>query len=170
MFGFTGSRSLSSKFAALVGQVVASCGGSLITGCAAGADALVRAAGGSRVRVFRAAAFLAPGGSFVAALVARSVAMVGSVSSAAGVLVGFPSSACPAGLLPSSSASVCFSGRGSGTWASLALAVGLRVRLVVFPCGAFSLPAGWGVWSVAPGLFGQLGGFCLSRPVQGRLL
>lgn len=168
MFGFTGSRKISSQSAALISKVVSACTGELVTGCASGADQLVRSAGGERVRVFRASDFCAEGLPVVASLVARSVAMVGTVSRAGGVLIGFPSSACPPSVRPSSSSSVCFCGAGAGTWSTLALAVGLRVRVVVFACGSFVLPA-WGAWQRAPGRLGQLGGFVLVRPVQNRL-
>ena len=60
-------------------------------------------------------------------LASRSAALVSAVaaSGAGRGFVGFVSSPCPAGLVPSPSPSACFSGFGSGSWASLALASGL---------------------------------------------
>jgi hypothetical protein len=88
-------------------------------------------------------------------LASRSAALVSAVaaSGAGRGLVGLVSSSCPAGLGPSSSPSECFSGYGSGSWASLALAAGLGLPVVVFPVGALAstgsagvLPASWGSW------------------------
>lgn len=86
-------------------------------------------------------------------LASRSAALVSAVA-ASGVgrgFVGFVSSPCPAGLGPSASPSACFSGFGSGSWGSLALAAGLGLPVVVFPVGALAdlsaLPASWGSWS-----------------------
>jgi hypothetical protein len=154
MVGFTGSRSLSSQFAPLVGSIVAAVSGPVAVGCAPGADTLVRSAAGARAQVFRASAFAQPGAPFSAALVARSVALVRAVAaSPSPLMVGFVSAPCPAGLFPSPQPSACFCGRGSGSWATLALAVGLGVPVRVFPCGfaAASLPASWGVWSSVSG-------------------
>lgn len=157
LVGFCGSRLLCSAHAPLVRAVVASVMRSergVAVGCASGADRLVRVAAPD-ARVFRASAF----GDGRASFARRSAAMVAALlASGAGCgLVAFVSSACPAALSPSSSPSACFAGFGSGSWASVALAVGLGVPVVVFPCGGSSawLPswsgswvsAGSGVWS-----------------------
>lgn len=149
--GFSGSRHLADAVssAVLLGAVAAvPSSASVVVGCAAGVDAVVRLACPS-ARVFSVAsgAF----GSGRGAFAARSTACVQAVAAAgsAGLWVSFPSGACPAGLLPSASSSRCFSGSGSGTWASLALAVGLAVPSLVFlPTGVVS-PAGWGLKPVA---------------------
>lgn len=152
MVGFTGSRSLSPRFAPLVSRVVGAVlasGQPVAVGCAAGADAFVRSAAGARARVFRASAFRQPGARWAAALVARSVALARAVAgSPSPALVGFVSIPCPAGLLPSPSPSACFCGLGSGTWATLALAAGLGVPVFAFLCGPSpsALPASWGQW------------------------
>lgn len=100
------------------------------------------------------------GGRTPAALVARSVRMVQAVAAggAGSCLVGFVSSPCPQAkrrgggqpLSPSSSSSRCFSGYGSGTWASLAFAAGLGLPVIVFCCGIIpgeALPRWWpGQW------------------------
>lgn len=54
----------------------------------------------------------------------RSIAVVDQVASQGGAWISIAGSACPEGLLPSHSSSRAFSGKGSGTWASLAYAIG----------------------------------------------
>ncbi len=166
LVGFCGSRSLPSAFSPLVASCVSSvvsAGRGVAVGCASGADrfALSAARGlGAPVSLFSASSFGSGRGSFAR----RSAALVSAVgASGAGCgLVGFVSSACPVGLFPSVSASRCFSGFGSGSWASVAFAVGSVVPVVVFPCVASGVsaslvfPSSWsgswvsagsGVWS-----------------------
>ena len=87
---------------------------------------------------------------------ARSITCVRATVAAGGIWCAFPADSCPAGLAPSASSRRAFSGLGSGTWASLALALGLGVpALVYLPPG---VPAPWpalsaiegGWWSSAP--------------------
>ena len=167
--GFCGSRSLPGACAGQVAAVVAAlspAGVPVAVGCAAGADAMVRAACPSAV-VFRASSFGSGRGSFAA----RSVALVRAVAaSPSPLLVGFASSACPAGVVPAASWRSGVSV--SGSWSSLALAAGLgcAVRVVWCGPGAAVLPswaggawvagvvAGVAVWSwvaveMQPGLF-----------------
>ncbi len=128
--GFSGSRSLSaSQFSAVELAVSGLCGQPVSVGCAAGVDELVRRLVPS-ARVFRVSDC---GFSGRGAFAARSVACVRSVAVSGGLWVSFPSlvSDCPA-LVPSSSSSRCFSGSGSGSWASLAFAAGLGVRCLVW--------------------------------------
>jgi len=164
LVGFCGSRSLPSAFSPLVSSCVSSValsGRGVAVGCASGADAFVRRACSSAV-VFSASSF----GSGRGAFAARSAAFVRAVAaSGSGCgLVAFVSASCPAGLLPSSRASRCFAGFGSGSWASVALAVGLGVPVVVFPCvsagvsPASVLPAWSGSW-VSAGSGGWSSGF-----------
>jgi hypothetical protein len=130
--GFSGSRSCSaSQWRAVELAVSGLCGQPVSVGCAAGVDELVRRLVPS-ARVFRVSdcGFRGRG-----AFAARSVACVRSVAVSGGLWVSFPSLAdfgCPVGLVPSSSSSRCFSGSGSGSWASLAFAVGCGVRCLVF--------------------------------------
>ena len=161
-FGFSGSRVWGRSPAplSLAASLVPS-GSSVFVGCAAGVDAFFRLA-------FPSASVLSvASGSFGAvsrgAFAARSVACVRAVSAAGGLWVSFPSSACPAGLLPSASSSRAFCGSGSGSWASLAFAVGSGVPSVVF-LGSLPVPSGWGLVPVAgsPGWFSA----GLSAPVQ----
>lgn len=160
LVGFEGSRFLAPSFASLVSSVVASVlrsGRSVATGCARGLDFFVRSSCPSAV-VFSVAS--GRFGSERSAFARRSIALVESVAasgSGAGFVV-FVESPCPSGLVPSSSSSRCFSGFGSGSWASAAFAAGLGLPLVVFWCGSGSpvLPAwsggswvcaGSGVWA-----------------------
>lgn len=170
LVGFTGSRSLPASFGPLVSGVVSSvlAGGRLpAVGCAAGADLLVRSACPGAVVFWASSPVWSRQTALVPAarLSSRSVALVRAVAasgSGAG-FVGFVSSACPAGLVPSSSSSACFSGSGSGSWASLALAAGLGLPVVVFPFAGSAawLPLSWGEWVPAAPSGAWAGGFRL---------
>jgi hypothetical protein len=138
--GFSGSRSV---VPAACAEVVPAVSSPVFVGCARGVDAAFRAAFPS-ARVFSAASFGSGRGSFAA----RSSALVRALHLSGGVLVSFPSpGSFPSGLVPSPSSSRCFSGLGSGSWATLALAVGLGVPCAVF-LGSGSVPAGFSVPSV----------------------
>ena len=133
---------------------------SVVTGCARGIDGVARLARPS-ASVIRASAFGAGRG----ALAARSTAVVRAVAAGdpSALWLAFPSGPCPAGLVPSRQSSACFTGHGSGTWASLALAVGLGVPTLVFlPPGASAPPA----WPLAPvpGCAGPRGSWVRFRP------
>jgi len=142
-------------------SVLALVSGSVFVGCARGIDQAVQSSvPSSRLRVFRASVFGAGRGAFAA----RSVACVRAVAATGGLWLSFPSLACPSGLVPSRSASSCFSGFGSGSWASLALAAGLGLPCLVFLPSGVSVPSGWGFRSLGGGWFwlpgaGQLGLF-----------
>lgn len=146
--GFSGSRNPNGVIPSgvILGAIAAvSPKASVMVGCARGVDAVVRQVLGSRCQVFSVSS--GQWGSGRGAFAARSTACVRAVASAGGLWVSFPCSACPAGLLPSKSSSKCFSGSGSGSWGSLALAVGLEIPCLVFlPTGIVS-PTGW---SLAP--------------------
>lgn len=143
LVGFSGSRSSVPSVCGTVASLV-SC--PVAVGCARGVDSFFRGAFPS-ARVFSVSSFGAGRGAFAA----RSAAFVRALSVGGGVLVSFPSSACPAGLLPSVSASRAFCGSGSGSWASLAFAVGSGVPCFVF--APFGVPAGWGFASLGGGWF-----------------
>lgn len=115
----------------------------VLVGCVGGLCAAVRSRFPA-ARVFRASSF----GSGASAFARRSVALVRACAAAGGVWLSFPASACPPGLRPSASSSACFSGSGSGSWASLCFAVGSGVPAFVW------LPAG----CVAPSWLVSLGG------------
>jgi len=124
LVGFSGSRSCPQSVAAAL-SVAASVGVScpVLVGCAAGVDGAIRSAFPC-AQVFAAASRL-PG-----ALAARSAALVGAVVAGAGVLVVCPAAgqACPVGVRPGAA----FSGGGSGSWASAALAVQLGGAVLVW--------------------------------------
>lgn len=150
---FEGSRSLPASAAPLVSSLVASVlasGRGVATGCASGADSLVRSAasGSPALAVFSVAA--GPWGRGRGAFAARSSALVSAVAASGpgSGFVGLVSSPCPAGLVPSSSSSRCFAGLGSGSWAGAAFAAGLGLPVVVFwfAPGSPELPASWGSW------------------------
>jgi len=146
--GFSGSRSVVPPFAvwsAVVGVVPQS--SAVSVGCAQGVDSFVRSSFPSAV-VFRAASFGRGRGAFAA----RSVAFVRALSLVPlSVLVSFPAAACPTGLLPSSQSSTCFCGLGSGSWASLAFAVGSGVHCFVWLPAGVVVPASWGFVSLGGG-------------------
>ena len=151
--GFSGARSpagvlppsaLSSAAAAVPS------GARVVVGCQRGVDAFFRQCF-PKAEVFAVAS--GKWGSGKGAYAARSIACVNAVAIAGGLWVSFPASECPPGLLPSPKSSKCFSGGGSGTWASLAYALGCGVACLVY--SPFGVPTGWGLESVPgdPGWF-----------------
>lgn len=138
--GFSGSRAPSVASVQALQQLLIAlpANASVIVGCASGIDALVRAAR-PNAQVFRAVDY----GIGRSALAARSIACVRAVAAASGIWISLPDANCPIGLRPSSSSAACFAGYGSGSWASLALAVGLNVRCFVFLPPEITAPSGW---------------------------
>lgn len=143
---FCGSRRAAPP-AAVLGSVASLVPSSapVLVGCVGGLCAAVRGRF-ARASVFRASSFGAGRGAFVA----RSVALVRACASAGGVWLSFPLAPCPPGLVPSARSSACFCGSGSGSWASLCLAVGLGVSAFVWlppgvvpPAWLSSLGGGW---------------------------
>lgn len=143
--GFSGSRSVvPPALAAVCAAVPAEA--AVAVGCAAGVDATVRAAFPSAT-VFSVASFGVVGrGAFAV----RSVAFVRSLAGG-GLLLSFPSGACPPGLLPSASSSRAFCGAGSGSWAAIAFAIGLGVSCFVLLPSGVAAPVGWGLVPVGGG-------------------
>jgi hypothetical protein len=160
-FGFSGSRSSVPSGCSVAAAAVPSAS-RVFVGCARGVDSFFRGVFPGAA-VFAASSFGAGRGSFAR----RSVAVVSAVSAAGGLWVAFPSSSCPAGLVPSASSSRCFSGLGSGTWASLAFALGSGVPCLVW-LGSLPCPSGWGLSPVSgcPGWFGCAVVCCAPVPVQ----
>jgi hypothetical protein len=108
--------------------------GSVGVGCASGVDSLVRSAFPS-ASVFRVSSFAVGGRVSRASFARRSSALVSWCASSGGLLVAFPLGACPSGVGVSSS----FRGCGSGSWGSVALALGLGASvLVVSPASVSS--------------------------------
>lgn len=138
--GFSGSRLLSAESLGALRSVAGLVAPSarVFVGCAPGADQAARRLFPGAV-VSRASEFGRGRGSFAA----RSVAVVRAVQAAGGLWLSFPSGPCPPGLLPSSSPARCFGGFGSGSWASLALAVGLGVPSLLFLPPSVPCPVGF---------------------------
>jgi hypothetical protein len=152
-FGFSGSRKWGKSPAPLsLAAAAVPSGSRVLVGCAAGVDEFFRSAFPS-AEVFAVAS--GQWGVGRGAFAARSVACVRAVAAGSGLWVSFPSSPCPVGLVPSSSQSRCFSGLGSGSWASLAFALGSGLPCLVF-LGSLPVPLGWGLFPVPslPGWFG----------------
>jgi hypothetical protein len=154
--GFSGSRSPSPASLSALSAVAEKVSGLVVTGCANGIDEAAR-------KLFPGAVVLSVAsgkfGSGKSAFARRSIACVEKVKSLNGIWVSFPNGNCPIGLSPNSKGSKCFSGSGSGTWASLAFAVGSDVPCLVW------LPAG----VVAPSWLAAAGGGWFSSvpaPVQ----
>ena len=155
---FSGSRRLSPIYRPLVQQVVEAVkadGRIILVGCANGADSYVRDSAPA-AKVFKAVNYGEGPGSFAR----RSIAMVERAATRTGSgLIVFPGLPCPESLLPSPRSAACFCGLGSGSWASAALASGLGLSVVIFPCGFSALPP-WGEWQPA-GSGVWTGGFLL---------
>ena len=157
--GVSGSRSAAPGCVRAVGWAVRQFApsASVITGCMSGIDQVARQLAPSAL-VLRAASFGRGRGRFAR----RSTAVVRRVAASgpSALWVSAPGRACPAGLVPSASSSACFAGFGSGSWASLALALGLGVRALVWlplagPCARpVAPPAAWGLSLVCAGRAG----------------
>ena len=140
VIGFSGSRHTIDPIAGELAAAAVPAGAEVVTGCASGVDAFFR----SRfpdARVLRVDRSLGRAG-----FARRSIECVEAVSS--GLWVSFPSSACPGGLLPSAAPGRCFSGSGSGSWASLAYAIGRGGAALVY-LGSIPAPGGWGLVRVS---------------------
>lgn len=148
---FSGSRSLAGNRYNLcynLARAVSAAGYSVVTGCARGADAAVRSAV-PLATIFSASDF----GSGKSSFARRSIEMIRSLPPES-ILVAFPDKPCPGQILPNASASKCFCGAGSGTWATIAYAAGLGHTIYLYgdtPC--------WGKWIPADGIFA--GSLCL---------
>ncbi|MBD1876959.1 hypothetical protein H6F75_26085 [Nodosilinea sp. FACHB-131] len=148
--GFSGSRSPSTASLAALNWLCERVQPSaeVVVGCARGIDYAARQRFPA-AQVFRAAAFGTGRGAFAA----RSVACVRAVVVAGGLWVTFPASTCPVGLQPSDRSSRCFCGTGSGTWASLAFAIGCGLPCLVFLPADTPAPSGWGLQPLGGGWF-----------------
>ena len=155
-FGFSGCRRVAPPLVGRVAGWVSGLGLPVLVGCASGVDRAARVSVGSAgCRVFRACS------SAPSALVARSVSFVSALSaSSRPVLVSFPSVPCPAGLRPSAR----WVSVGSGSWSSLALALGSGVPVLLSPSAV--VPAWWSSVSAVRLLSGLFAGFWLLRPAS----
>jgi hypothetical protein len=123
LVGFSGSRHRIDPHAGELVAAAVPAGAEVVVGCAAGVDAFFRSRFPA-ARVLRVDSSLGRAG-----FARRSIACVEAVSS---------------GLLPSASPGRCFSGCGSGSWASLAYAIGRGGAALVY-LGAVPAPGGWGL-------------------------
>jgi hypothetical protein len=106
----------------------------VMVGDASGVDSVVRQHL-PRTKYFQRTANSTP------AIVARSVRLARAVAAEQGVLFAFPSYACPPKVWPTALPNQAFNGSGNGTWATAALAVGLRATLwLLLPYGAETPP------------------------------
>ena len=137
--GFSGSRHSIDPYAGELAAAAVSPAADVVIGCAAGVDAFFRSRFPA-ARVLRVDPVLGRAG-----FARRSIACVEAVSS--GLWVSFPGGVCPSGLFPSASSGRCFSGSGSGSWASLAYAIGRGGAALVY-LGAVPPPGGWGLVQV----------------------
>lgn len=143
VIGFSGSRHGIDPQAGDLAAAAVPVEAEIVVGCAAGVDAFFRSRFPA-ARVLRVDRALGRAG-----FARRSIACVEAVSG--GLWVSFPSGACPSGLFPSPSSGRCFSGSGSGSWASLAYAIGRGGAALVY-LGAASAPGGWGLVRVPDAL------------------
>ena len=148
--GFSGSRSPSGAAAAALSALLplVPAGVRVSVGCARGVDSLCRSffAGSSSLLVFSVASGLF--GSGRSAFARRSSRCVLSVAAGSrGLLVALPSApVCPAGVRPSRS----FFGGGSGSWGSVAFALGRGRRVLLWLPSGSRPPAWCGVsWSLS---------------------
>ena len=132
-FTFSGSRSCPVALGSAV--AVASLlplGSSVLAGCTQGVEQLALVSAQARgLSVFKLGLWFQGCGAFAA----RSTYVVSTSVYHGALFCSFPSGACPSSVHPSAVASHCFGG-GSGSWASLAFAVGCGAAcLVVLPAG-----------------------------------
>jgi hypothetical protein len=127
----------------------------VLVGCARGIDGAVRDSF-EHALVLRAVHM--PGLPHAVSLVTRSTLLVWSLVRPAGrsLLVSLPSRECPPGLLPTVDPRRAFRGLGSGSWATLALAVGHDVPALLYLPAPLAPPRDWGFVSGG-------GGWYLSR-------
>lgn len=154
VIGFSGSRLASSCPSSLPGQLAASLPvtTAVLVGCQQGVDAAVRAASYTAT-VFQASSY----GSGTWAYAARSAALVRSLATQGGVLVAFPGGPCPGAVRVARQ----FRGYGSGTWGSVALALGLGVPVLLCAPIPFCEVASWQAWcGPLAGRFLSVGGQC----------
>lgn len=81
----------------------------------------------------------------------RSIRFVKAIANNNGCLISFPDKDCPVGLVPSDKSYKCFCNKGSGTYATLAYAVGLNIPCFVFlqeyKCSWLDRSGNWGFHS-----------------------
>jgi hypothetical protein len=147
VFGFSGARASVPKGCREAAKLVSK-DSQVFVGCANGVDAYFRKVF-PNAEVSRASDFGRGKSSFAL----RSAHVIQSVKRRHGLWLSFPDSQCPPDLLPSRDRGCCFCGRGSGTWASLAYALGLGMPCLVY-LGNIQRPRGWGLFHIGEGWYG----------------
>lgn len=147
VFGFSGARSSVPKGCKEAAKLVPE-NSQVFVGCANGVDAYFRKVF-PNAEVSKASDFGIGKSSFAL----RSAYVISSVKCRHGLWVSFPDSQCPVDLFPSSEKGCCFCGRGSGTWASLAYALGSGVPCLVY-LGNIPRPRGWELFHIGEGWYG----------------
>jgi hypothetical protein len=125
--GFSGSRSPDNQQIKALKYIIQKVPkkAEICVGCANGIDNLV-INNFPHARVFKATDYQT---HIKAALASRSTACVKAIpSSPDGLIIAIPSGSCPHEVKPSRS----FAGHGSGTWGTIAIAIGLEKRVCVF--------------------------------------
>lgn len=117
----------------------------VVIGCAKGVDQSFRRLF-PQASVFHASHFGEGRSSFAR----RSVAVIDQLDRG-DLFVSLPDKECPR-LMPSASSSRCFCGSGSGSWASLAYAIGRDIPAAAY-LGELRCPAGWALKSAGGGWF-----------------
>lgn len=111
----------------------------LYVGCASGVD--------QYTRLHRAGAQVLEAkdhGPGIVGIVRRSQALARKIAATnGGLIVGLPYQPCPTGLVPSRHGSACFNGSGSGTWATLAYAIGLGCKALIWIDHKTNPPEAW---------------------------
>ena len=148
MIGFTGARKLSERDRPLVQSVVMAvenAGQAISVGCQRGADEFVRAVA-KEYTLFEASDY----GQGKQAFATRSQAMVKAVATSNRPgLIGFVTKPSPVGIFPDGR---WRSGKqASGSWSTIAFAIGLGLPTIVFCCGEDNTLPAWpnGRWVVA---------------------
>lgn len=145
---FSGGRQFPRGVSSQLPAAIADCvpeSSRVLVGCARGVDEAFRDLF-PHATIFYASDFGVGRSSFAR----RSVAVVDQLGRG-DLFVSLPDKECPI-LMPSSSSSHCFSGSGSGSWATLAYAIGRDIPAAVY-LGALSCPVGWSLKNVGGGWF-----------------
>jgi hypothetical protein len=144
IIGFSGSRNEIDPVAGNLAAAAVEKGSLVVVGCARGVDEFFRSKFPD-AQIYKVDRSLGKNGFAV-----RSIECVETVKN--GLWVSFPGSACPVSLYPSERPNRCFCGSGSGSWASLAYAIGRNTEVLVY-LGSIPAPTGWGLVQVSDGWY-----------------
>lgn len=117
-----------------------------LVGCASGADLVFRKA------FPNAEVFNANRAEGKKAFALRSIEVIDAAITEQALIVSFPGRACPDGLAPSPNSSKCFCGKGSGSWATLAYAIGKGMDCLVYLDELMPVPD-WGFIQLGNGWY-----------------